>query len=162
MIELYSLYDRTIFMDTEPSSEMALPVQEAMIALVRAFGLHQPERTPCGQPLPVAEAHALHELARAEPLPQGELAAWLRLEKSTVSRIVTLLVQKGWVVRERSQDDGRVQLLWLTDHGREVAAQLTAARQARFERLTAALPKEQQAAVVAALHTLVEAIDASR
>ncbi len=133
-----------------------------MVALVRAFGLHQPDQTPCGQPVPVAEAHALQELVRAKPLSQRELAAWLRLEKSTVSRLVTQLESKGWVERERSSADGRVLLLRLTAAGRKVAEQIAVARQARFANLLGAIPETQRAEVVAALATLVEAIDATR
>jgi hypothetical protein len=36
-----------------------LELQERMIGLVRAFGLHKPDETPCGQPVAVAGAHAL-------------------------------------------------------------------------------------------------------
>lgn len=140
----------------------AAALQQQMVALVRAFGLHQPDQTPCGQPVPVAEAHALQELARAEALAQRDLAAWLRLEKSTVSRLVAQLERKGWVVRERSGEDARVFLLRLTDAGRKVAEQIAAARQARFATLLAAIPAAQRAEVVAALATLVEAIDATR
>jgi DNA-binding MarR family transcriptional regulator len=148
--------------DTTHAETTATTLQEQMVALVRAFGLHQPERTPCGQPLPVAEAHALHELARSAPMAQRDLTTWLRLEKSTVSRIVALLEQKGWVVREKSVADGRVLMVRLTAAGRQMATQIAEARQARFARLTAAIPVEQRAAVLSALHTLVEAIDASQ
>ena len=55
----------------------------AMVALVRSFGLHRPDETPCGEPVPVAEAHALMDLAADGPLNHGELASRLRLEKST-------------------------------------------------------------------------------
>jgi DNA-binding MarR family transcriptional regulator len=140
----------------------AAALQQQMVALVRAFGLHQPDQTPCGQPVPVAEAHALQELARAEPLAQRELAAWLRLEKSTVSRLVAQLEGKGWIVRDRSSADARVLLLRLTAAGHKVAEQLAAARQARFAALLAAIPEAQRAEVVAALATLVGAIDATR
>ena len=140
----------------------AAALQQQMVALVRAFGLHQPDQTPCGQPVPVAEAHALQELARAEPLAQRDLAAWLRLEKSTVSRLVAQLEGKGWIVRDRSSTDARVLLLRLTAAGHKVAEQLAAARQARFAALLAAIPEAQRAEVVAALATLVGAIDATR
>jgi predicted DNA-binding ribbon-helix-helix protein len=40
--------------------------------------------------------------------------------------------------------------------------QIAAARQMRFAKLLAAIPEEQRAEVVAALTTLVEAIDATR
>lgn len=140
----------------------AAALQQQMVALVRAFGLHQPDQTPCGQPVPVAEAHALQELARAEPLAQRDLAAWLRLEKSTVSRLVAQLEDKGWVVRDRSSTDARVLLLRLTAEGRRMAEQIATARQMRFAKLLAAIPEEQRAEVVVALATLVEAMNATR
>jgi DNA-binding MarR family transcriptional regulator len=150
-------------MDTPTGAESsAVSLQAQMVALVRAFGLHQPEQTPCGQPLPVAEAHALHELASSAPMAQRDLARWLRLEKSTVSRLVAILEQKGWVTRKKSTIDGRVLMLELTAAGQAIASQLAEARQARFARLTAAIPGDQREAVLQALHILVEAIDASK
>jgi DNA-binding MarR family transcriptional regulator len=147
---------------TQTIAVEAATLQQQMVALVRAFGLHQPDQTPCGRPVPVAEAHALQELARAEPLAQRDLAAWLRLEKSTVSRLVAQLEDKGWVVRDRSSTDARVFLLRLTAEGRRMTEQIATARQMRFAKLLAAIPEGQRAEVVAALATLVEAIDATR
>ncbi|MQA97184.1 MAG: MarR family transcriptional regulator, partial [Streptosporangiales bacterium] len=31
-------------------------LQQAVARFVRAFGLHQPDQTPCGQPIPTSEA----------------------------------------------------------------------------------------------------------
>jgi DNA-binding MarR family transcriptional regulator len=136
-------------------------LQAQMIAFVRAFGLHQGDRTPCGKPVSVAEAHALLELSQHGPLPQSDLAAWLRLEKSTVSRLVAQLEQREWLTRERSTVDKRMLLLSLTEEGRRIAGELAEARQARFERLLAAIPEAQRDEVLRALSVLVEAIDAS-
>ncbi len=47
-------------MSYDSSSNRAL--QEQITAFIRAFGLHRPEQTPCGEPVSVAEAHALMEL----------------------------------------------------------------------------------------------------
>ena len=69
-----------------PALGDVLALQDQMMALVRAFGLHQPDQTPCGQPIPVSEAYALAALAGEEPLTQQELGRRLRLEKSTISR----------------------------------------------------------------------------
>jgi DNA-binding MarR family transcriptional regulator len=118
----------------------AAKLQAQMIALVRAFGLHQGDRTPCGKPVSVAEAHALLELSRHGSLVQRDLAAWLRLEKSTVSRLVTQLEGRGWLARTRSEEDKRTLLLALTPDGRRIAGELAEARRARFERLLAAIP----------------------
>ena len=45
--------------------------------------LTRPDRTPCGQPVTVAEAHALIELSSEPGLSQNGLAARLQLEKSS-------------------------------------------------------------------------------
>jgi hypothetical protein len=39
-----------------------LELQERILGLVRALGLHKPDERPCGQPVAVAGAHALMEL----------------------------------------------------------------------------------------------------
>jgi hypothetical protein len=54
---------------------------ESVVAFVRSFGLHKADQTPCGQPVTVAEAHALMDLGAFGPVRQGELAARLQLEK---------------------------------------------------------------------------------
>jgi DNA-binding MarR family transcriptional regulator len=133
--------------------------QEALMRFVRGFGLHQPDRTPCGQPLPVSEAHALTEIAREGRLRQVELARRLRLEKSTVSRLVTNLVNRGWVVRQAADDDGRGVLLELTGAGAAAAARLAEARQRRLTALLDRVPEDERAAVVRALRTLAEATE---
>ena len=137
-------------------------LQEQMVALVRAFGLHRPDQTPCGQPVSVTEAYALMELSRSEPLSQNELAARLRLEKSTVSRLVGILEDRGWITRTRSPNDGRAVEIRLSDAGRTVAANIAEARQAKFARVLVAIPEEERAAVITALQILVEAIDESQ
>ncbi len=133
--------------------------QEALMRFVRNFGLHQPDRTPCGQPLPVSEAHAMVEITREGRIRQVELARRLRLEKSTVSRLVTNLVSRGWVHRETADGDGRGVLLVLTDVGATAAARQADARRDRLTALLDRIPDDQSAAVVRALQTLAEAAD---
>jgi DNA-binding MarR family transcriptional regulator len=136
----------------------AQALQDRLVGFIRAFGLHQPERTPCGQPIPVSEAHALAELARDPPLGQAELARRLGLEKSTVSRLVGQLAGRGWLHRRPDPDDGRATLLALTPTGQQAAADLAAARAAKFTRLLDRIPPAERAAVLGALATLTEAL----
>ncbi|MEV4541242.1 MarR family winged helix-turn-helix transcriptional regulator [Micromonospora echinaurantiaca] len=131
--------------------------QEALMRFVRNFGLHQPDRTPCGQPLPVSEAHAMVEIARDGQLRQVELARRLRLEKSTVSRLVANLVNRGWVHRGPADGDGRGVLLVLTDAGATAAARQADARRDRLTALLDRIPDHERAAVVRALQALAEA-----
>jgi DNA-binding MarR family transcriptional regulator len=135
-----------------------LHLQEQLIALIRAFGLHRPDQTPCGEPVAVAEAHALMELAQVAPLSQNDLAARLQLEKSTVSRLVGILESRGWVVRARSAQDGRARELRLTAAGQQIAADLAEARRAKFARVFDAIPETERGVVFESLQILVEAM----
>src|SRR3712207_1068343 len=129
-----------------------------MIALIRAFGLHKPEETPCGKPVSVAEAHALMELSREDPLVQKELASRLRLEKSTVSRLVGMLEGRRWVKRSRSPDDGRAVELRLTEGGRRTAEDIAEARRAKFAQVLEAIPEEERESVLESMRILEEAM----
>jgi DNA-binding MarR family transcriptional regulator len=134
-------------------------LQERMIAFVRAFGLHRPSETPCGKPVPVSEAHALMELARGGGMTQSELGLCLRLEKSTVSRLVGNLVVRGWLERERDPSDGRAMLLALTERGRRAAAELDEARRQKFAALFDGIPEEDREQVVRVLASMTDALD---
>ncbi|MEV4764908.1 MarR family transcriptional regulator [Micromonospora chokoriensis] len=137
--------------------EQALALQARITAFVRAFGLHQPDRTPCGTPVPASEAHAIGELDRDGPLTQSVLGERLRLEKSTVSRLVSQLTARGWVQRADGEGDARLVWLELTSDGRRAAGELAVARAARFADLLRSIPAAQRPGVIAALTTLVEA-----
>jgi DNA-binding MarR family transcriptional regulator len=139
-------------------TEAAL-LQEQVVAFVRAFGLHRPAETPCGKPVPVSEAHALAELARGDGLTQNQLAARLRLEKSTVSRLVGQLADRGWVEREPHPTDGRAVRLHLTERGARVADEIEEARRRRFADLLERIPAAARDDVLQALAVLTEALD---
>lgn len=143
--------------DTQDPAAAAL--QEQVVGFIRAFGLHQPDKTPCGQPVPVSEAHALHELVGQDEMGQFELGRRLRLQKSTVSRLVTNLTAKGWVERLVDPADGRAARLVLTPAGRTAATDLATARSERFATLLAAVPETDRARVVDAFAILRRALD---
>jgi DNA-binding MarR family transcriptional regulator len=135
-----------------------LALQEQLIALIRAFGLHRPDQTPCGEPVAVAEAHALMELAHGVPLSQNDLAARLQLEKSTVSRLVGILETRGWIARTRSAQDRRAREMRLTESGRQMATNLAGARRVKFARVFDAIPETERATVLESLQILVDAM----
>lgn len=133
---------------------------DAVVSFVRCFGLHRPVRTPCGFDAGVADAHALSELERG-PLRQMDLVDRLGLAKSTVSRVVAALVERGWVVREATASDGRGVILALTDAGSEGAARLRSARSQRMEALLNQVPPDRRGDVVEVLRLLQDAANAS-
>lgn len=139
------------------AGELPDDVQRRFVAFVRAFGLHRPEQTPCGAPIPVSEAHALSVLGEQGSLSQTDLAHQLELTKSTVSRLVDQLERRGWARRRAGDDDARRRLIALTTEGEKAAGEIARLRRARLARLLDRIPEGDRAAVLAALDTLVEA-----
>lgn len=135
----------------------ARELMEAVVTLVRAFGLHRPDQTPCGRPISVAEAHALMDMHAAGPISQRDLAAGLCLEKSTVSRLVRLMEGRGWVKRTTAAHDRRVIHVSLSEAGKTAAQHLAQARGAKFARVLAAVPQEMRVRVVEAVSALAVA-----
>ena len=133
-------------------------LQRAIVDFTRAFGLHRDDVTPCGAAMSVSQAHALTELERSAPMSQSDLGAVLKLTKSTVSRLVTQLEERGWVTRDRAQaEDGRVVQLSLTPSGARAADQVQRAREKRIGAMLVNLAEPDRAAVVRALELLAEA-----
>lgn len=138
----------------------AQDLADAVVSFVRCFGLHRPDRTSCGFDAGVAEAHALIELERG-PLRQMELVDLLGLAKSTVSRVVSGMVDRGWVARQVSESDGRGVFLLLTEGGHDAAERLSRARGRRMEALLDQVPPDQRDGVVEVLRVLQKAAHAT-
>jgi DNA-binding MarR family transcriptional regulator len=132
-------------------------LQRRLVAFVRAFGLHKPDETPCGTPVPVSEAHALAVLAGEGGMSQTELGRWLRLGKSTVSRLVDQLEGRGWVRRDAGDGDARRRTVTLTSEGRKVADDIGARRAERMAQLLDRIPERERPSVLAALDVLTRA-----
>lgn len=152
------MYSQTIQASTAAERAPISDFHDHLVALVRAFGLHRPDQTPCGQPIPIAEAQVILELSREPGLSQNGLAARLRLERSTVSRIVTLLERRGWAKRQRDRSDARIVHVSLTTSGQQAAATLAALRAAKFTKIFQAIPESERESVTSALATLIEVI----
>lgn len=133
--------------------------EEGIVRLIRALGLHSPAQTPCGAPISVGEAQALFEISRDAGLSQSDLAARLRLEKSTVSRLAKMLEQRGWLDRIRDRDDSRLFQLRLTPAGSKLVRRLGALRRAHFAKVFEAVPPFKRDAVVESLSILAEVLD---
>ena len=60
----------------------------------------------------------LAELLKQDAVNQDELAAFFRCDKATVARALQHLETRGYIRRERSPADGRVNLVHVTDQAR--------------------------------------------
>lgn len=98
-------------------------------------------------------------LSKFGPLRPGELAERLSISAASASRLVELLVDGGWALREPDPSDGRACLLSLSAQGRSALEKLrregTGDLASGIEELTDA----QQAALAAALPVLVTLAD---
>ncbi|MFK0156454.1 MarR family winged helix-turn-helix transcriptional regulator [Streptomyces sp. NPDC090499] len=70
-----------------------------------------------------------------------DLAAHYALDKSTVSRQVAALERAGLIERRLDPEDHRVQVLHLTEAGKDILAQVTRRRRAAFRERLADWPE---------------------
>jgi DNA-binding MarR family transcriptional regulator len=105
-----------------------------------------------------ASSSVLTHLAHTGPLTVGEMTQHLDRAQSVVSEIVTGLERKGLLARQVDPSDRRRTLVWLTPAG---FAALDLDRQVLsvdlLTQAAAALPPEQRADLLAALHGLLAA-----
>jgi DNA-binding MarR family transcriptional regulator len=114
---------------------------------------------PAGLPAVTAsEARALTELLAAHGIAQGQLAALLGLEKSTVSRLAAGLESKGWIRRGRDEQNHRYVRLYLTPQGRAVADRIWQAWQSRQARILAGLTAEERAGLATGLRGVLRGL----
>lgn len=148
------MYDSA--MDVEDEGPPAARLQQEVVGFIRAFGLLASDRTPCGQPMPPSDAHALTEIVSDGGLPQRELVDRLHLDRSSVSRLVDRLVARGWVERVNGPDRRTVRVV-PSSTGRRVAAEIAGARAERFAALLDAVPADRRDEVLEAIRLLTAA-----
>ncbi|MGY1837729.1 MULTISPECIES: MarR family winged helix-turn-helix transcriptional regulator [unclassified Modestobacter] len=102
-------------------------------------------------------AHVLlFPLTRLGPLRQGALAELVHADPSTVSRHVTLLVDRGLVRRVADEQDGRVSRLVVTPAGEAALERLRQERDALLTEVTAGWAPGELAGFTAQLRRFVQ------
>src|SRR5688572_8850622 len=95
----------------------ATRLHAAVSALVRIYQFRDRDRICCHD-ISVTQCYALEVLIEAGPLRSQELAAALKLDKSTTTRVVDALVRKGYAERTPDLSDRRAVSLRATRRGR--------------------------------------------
>jgi MarR family 2-MHQ and catechol resistance regulon transcriptional repressor len=95
----------------------------ALRDLVRLHQHRDRDRVGC-YGVTVSGAHALEALSTLGPLSLNALAAELFVDKSTASRVVGCLEDRGWVRRAPDASDGRAIRVEVTAAGAALQAQL--------------------------------------
>ena len=96
-------------------------------------------------------------LAGMGPVPTGQAARTLGLDRSTVTRLADRMVAAGHVARGTDPRHRGMVTLELTASGRDLVAAADAWRRAELARIMARLSPAQQAVVTVSLGLLVEA-----
>lgn len=109
-------------------------------------------------PYSVTEARIIFELAQREHTEVTTLRRDLGVDAGYMSRITARFETDGLIVRERSTEDARRQVLRLTDRGREVFATLDRRSAEQVTALLNDVPESDQRRLVAAMDTIREVL----
>lgn len=132
------------------------PIRAASRRLVRELGFMR--TTLAGTSLPPSAVHALIEIGARGSLRASELARQLRLEKSTVSRLVRKLVDTKTVREKPGRPDGRTKDLALTAKGQHALAGIHEFARGQVTRALNRLPPDQYPAIVHSLNLYAAAL----
>ena len=155
-------------LSSPPSGESQVrSVRRASRVLLRELGFldrgwsgHEP-RDAGTDPGPT-HTQALVEIGGHRRLAQGDLAALLRLDKSTTSRVVADLVARGWVRAVARRDDKRARELTLTPRGRAKLALVDRHASARVAQALDMLDDRARDGVVSGLLQYARVLEKSR
>ncbi|SEL31898.1 DNA-binding transcriptional regulator, MarR family [Blastococcus sp. DSM 46786] len=103
----------------------------------------------------------LFPLQRLGPLRQSALAELVHADPSTISRHITLLVERGLVVRVADESDGRASRLVLTDAGHSELDELRAERVAFLRTVVADWTDDELATFTGLFDRLLDGIAAT-
>ncbi|MGG0938623.1 MarR family transcriptional regulator [Brevibacillus centrosporus] len=96
--------------------DQILSLRTTVQQFIRLFGVLEQTVTPCGFSMSLSQVFALQELENRS-MSIKDLAEELRLERSSVSRLVDGLVKGGFVLRELNEQNRREVILCLTEKG---------------------------------------------
>ena len=117
--------------------------------------MNQSDCCQCG--VNTSQCFLLVEIGRKPGICVKELAEALRLDKSSISRSVEELVQKGYVNREPSREDRRSVVLSLSDSGRERFDKIENDMDMKFRKVLSGIETEKREQVLEALRLYNEA-----
>ena len=123
-----------------------------MMAVDRAY-------TEVGRELGMTAQQAQLLCAAQRPAPIGEIATFLRCDRSNVSHLVERAASRGLLQRRAAESDGRLKLVELSPEGKEAVQQFIEGLGSRFNTLLAEWPEDRLQDAQATLHALAEALE---
>lgn len=118
----------------------------------------------CRQDVAFCEGVTFHQfmildaVAKKEELPMTDLHTILAVEKSTTTRLVNPLIQKGLLRRDKAIHDSRAVTLFLTPEGKKIHENVSLCLAGFFQKITKNIPEEKRADVLEATRIFINAI----
>ena len=135
-------------------------IRAASRLMVRELGFM--DATVAASDYPPSAVHTILEIGIRGPLTSGELGDFLRLEKSSVSRLVRKLIDCGELRETPDEADARSKLLSLTAKGRRTLEALHAFGRQQVRGALAALTEAEQRTVREGMMLYARALRESR
>jgi len=131
-------------------------IRSASRLLVRELGFMGGDFA--GTELSPSAVHALIEIGASPGITARRLGDLLRLEKSSISRMLRKLVLSGDVLEQADTDDGRTKKLFLSEAGRERAAAIHSFANSQVANALERLAPGEDRTVVEGLRLYAEAL----
>jgi DNA-binding MarR family transcriptional regulator len=132
-------------------------VREALRHINRRAGVLKAD--PYGIGLSLSQGSALVDIERFGSLRPNDLVRLLHLEKSSVSRLLTTLVERDLIAVGDDQKDGRSKIVTLTRSGRKAVQVINNQSNGLVREVLDALSLPERKKIVTALGKLVHAFD---
>ena len=133
--------------------EDAAAFTEALQDLLRLYQFRDRERICCHD-ITVSECYALEALVRGGPQTLNQVAATLRLDKSTASRVIRSLEEKAYVKRTAHPEDGRAVQLVPSASGERLFNRIHQELEDRYRGMLAGFDARTRQAVLAVIRRL--------
>jgi DNA-binding MarR family transcriptional regulator len=101
-----------------------------------------------------SQLSTLSSVGQCGPVRLGDLAAAERIAPSTLTRLVNVLEDRGYLLRQPAPDDARAYLVTVTAAGRDVLERIRAEATNLLTDILLTLPADQRAALDSALPAL--------
>lgn len=135
-------------------------LRELIRILVRNLGvLEKSDATCCG--VTIAQCHAIVEIGRMKKISLVDLADLLGLDKSTMSRTINNLVERGLAVRDLDAENRRYVTIQLTNSGMHVFKNIEESMDKYYKRIFSSIPEDKRSQVIESLKLLTSAVKSS-
>lgn len=125
---------------------------DALIGICRQFGAAERTAICCGD-VNVAQCVAL-QFIKAGPQTVSALADYMGVTRGSATKLADGMVNKGWMVRNKDDEDGRRVLLALSPEGDQLAGELRGRTEMLVASTVGDLKKDEVTSLLKALQLL--------